>query len=41
MRSIVREAVGILLAALALAVLASLASTPGRAVLKRAFGMHG
>lgn len=41
MRSVVREAAGILLAALALAVVSGLAWTPGRAVLKKAFGIHG
>ncbi len=41
MKPLIREAIGILLAALAVAVISATTSTPGLVLLKKAFGLHG
>lgn len=41
MKPVICEAVGILLAALAVAVISATTSTPGIVLLKKAFGVHG
>lgn len=41
MQRITREAIGILLAALAVALISATTSTPGIVLLKKAFGVHG
>lgn len=41
MRRVMREAVGIFLVALAVALVFATTSTPGLVLLKKAFGIHG
>ncbi|HWR97615.1 MAG TPA: hypothetical protein VN317_04270 [Candidatus Methanoperedens sp.] len=41
MKQVIREVLGILLAALAVAVISATTSTPGIVLLKKAFGIHG